>query len=575
MPGPVLDGAGDAGGDVELRRHGLAGLADLVGVRVPARVHGGPGGADRAAAARRPAPRPRLKSPPVPRPPETTTAASVSSGRPLACLGSRATIRAPLAASEMVTASLSTPALRRRRLRGDGVRLHRDHRGALGDRGGDRPVAGEHRLGGRAVGGDVGGVGDQAGAELDRQPTGDLLALGGRGDQHRGRADRRRDLGQRLGLGRDQVLLDGRVGHRQHPGRPRTRRPCSPPPRRRRRTRRPPGRPAGGPGSAARRVGLVTAPSDQLGDDQDLRHVDPASRVARTQMYLPAARNSTSAADPAPSSSGTTWPASLGGRGSVGDHLAPGGRQADRAGVDPQVGQRPGLDRLLLGGQDALHRRVAGLAGLVGHADHGRAAWPRRSGSRCRRPAGSVTVSPLTADARPPGWRPASPAARRSCSAARPCCRRWTPCRRAPGRARPCGSPRRGSRWCRGRRSRATASSLMWMPAVAPICSDRLIASAASSGPSVMATTSTSVTVLGDPQGLLHRVLVELGQQPVGGLPVDGAVGGEAALTGRVGNVLDQDDDLHLALLCSGTALYYSPVTCASFRPSGCQSARC
>ena len=37
-----------------------------------------------------------------------------------------------------------------------------------------------------------------------------------------------------------------------------------------------------------------------------------------------------------------------------------------------------------------------------------------------------------------------------------------------------------------------TASSLMWMPAVAPIWSDRLIASAASSGPSVMATTSTS-----------------------------------------------------------------------------------
>ena len=36
--GPVLDRAGDAGGDIQLRRDGLAGLADLVGVRVPARV---------------------------------------------------------------------------------------------------------------------------------------------------------------------------------------------------------------------------------------------------------------------------------------------------------------------------------------------------------------------------------------------------------------------------------------------------------------------------------------------------------------------------------------------------------
>ena len=33
-----------------------------------------------------------VKSPPVPRPPETTTAASVSSGRPLDCFGSLFTI---------------------------------------------------------------------------------------------------------------------------------------------------------------------------------------------------------------------------------------------------------------------------------------------------------------------------------------------------------------------------------------------------------------------------------------------------------------------------------------------------
>ena len=44
--GAVLDGAGDAGGDVELRGDRLAGLADLVAVRVPAGVDGGARGAD-------------------------------------------------------------------------------------------------------------------------------------------------------------------------------------------------------------------------------------------------------------------------------------------------------------------------------------------------------------------------------------------------------------------------------------------------------------------------------------------------------------------------------------------------
>ena len=45
------------------------------------------------------------KLPPVPRPPETTIAASVSSGRPDALRGSDAVIRAPLAASEIVAAN--------------------------------------------------------------------------------------------------------------------------------------------------------------------------------------------------------------------------------------------------------------------------------------------------------------------------------------------------------------------------------------------------------------------------------------------------------------------------------------
>ena len=44
--GAVLDGAGDADRDVELRRHGHAGLADLHGVRHPAGVDDGARGAD-------------------------------------------------------------------------------------------------------------------------------------------------------------------------------------------------------------------------------------------------------------------------------------------------------------------------------------------------------------------------------------------------------------------------------------------------------------------------------------------------------------------------------------------------
>jgi hypothetical protein len=44
----------------------------------------------------------------VPRPPETTIAASVSSGRPVAFRGSGATILAAFAASEIVTATCST-----------------------------------------------------------------------------------------------------------------------------------------------------------------------------------------------------------------------------------------------------------------------------------------------------------------------------------------------------------------------------------------------------------------------------------------------------------------------------------
>src|SRR3954467_7533895 len=47
-PDLVLDRSGDAGGEVELGRHRLAGLADLGGVRVPAGVDHRTGGGDRS-----------------------------------------------------------------------------------------------------------------------------------------------------------------------------------------------------------------------------------------------------------------------------------------------------------------------------------------------------------------------------------------------------------------------------------------------------------------------------------------------------------------------------------------------
>ncbi len=47
--GEVLDGAGDADGDVELGLDGLTGLADLLGVGAPASVDDGAGGSDGSA----------------------------------------------------------------------------------------------------------------------------------------------------------------------------------------------------------------------------------------------------------------------------------------------------------------------------------------------------------------------------------------------------------------------------------------------------------------------------------------------------------------------------------------------
>jgi hypothetical protein len=56
-----------------------------------------------------------------------------------------------------------------------------------------------------------------------------------------------------------------------------------------------------------------------------------------------------------------------------------------------------------------------------------------------------------------------------------------------------------------------------------------------------------------DPQGLLDRVLVQLGQQRVDRLAVGGAVRLEPAVGGGVGDVLHADDDLHGGLRSLGS----------------------
>ena len=107
--------------------------------------------------------------------------------------------------------------------------------------------------------------------------------------------------------------------------------------------------------------GLADRTVDVVDQNQDLSHVCHAS-----QMNLLVARNSASFTPPSPSSV-TTVPACA--RRALGDRLDRGPRRAepDLRGVDAEVGQRPGLHRLLLRRHDPLERRVAGLAGLVGH----------------------------------------------------------------------------------------------------------------------------------------------------------------------------------------------------------------
>src|SRR3546814_849474 len=208
--GAVLNSTGDAVGHVELRRDGLAGLADLEGVRLPAGVHGGTRGAD-SGTERVGEVLDRLE----------VAAGATTTGDHDGSLGELGTTGglARLRGDDLRSLGCIGDG-RREGLDGTGagnlfgssrVRLHRDDRGALGDLRLDRVGTGEDRLGGHATLGDVDGVGDHTGGDLDGETTGDLLALGGGRDQDRGRRRLLGELGQDLGLGCHQVALDLRV----------------------------------------------------------------------------------------------------------------------------------------------------------------------------------------------------------------------------------------------------------------------------------------------------------------------------------------------------------------------------
>ena len=204
----VLDGPRDPGRDVELRRHGLPRLADLVGVRVPAGVDRSPRRPDRSAQGVG----------------ERLDRLEVAPGAPtarhddgrLGQLGSsRRLARPPLGdlrgarrvadlGSKRFDGCRALSALRR-----DGVGLHGDDGRAVGDLGRHRKIAGEDGLHGhRAVVGrlDVDGVGDQPRLRLHGQPRSNLLTLRAGRDEHGSRRCGGDQLGQRLCLRHDQVV---------------------------------------------------------------------------------------------------------------------------------------------------------------------------------------------------------------------------------------------------------------------------------------------------------------------------------------------------------------------------------
>src|SRR5699024_6652201 len=181
--GAVLDRAGDARRDVQLRGDLLAGLADLRGVRVPTGVDRGTRGTDGGTEGVREG---------LDRAEVTAGAAAAGDDdRRLGQLGApglllRLGCGDPRGLGLLGDAhgELLEGAGAARLLRGGGVRLDADDRRALGDLRGHRVAAGEDRLRGDRALLDVDGVGDQAGPGLHREAGTDLLATGVARDEH-------------------------------------------------------------------------------------------------------------------------------------------------------------------------------------------------------------------------------------------------------------------------------------------------------------------------------------------------------------------------------------------------------
>ena len=292
----------------------------------------------------------------------------MSSGRPVAAFGWVSTIRARLGS------------LRDRHLdlldgaggggRGDrhGVRLEADDGRAHGHHGRDRVGPGEHRLGGLDTlgpGHRVDGVGDQPRAGLDRQPRRHLLADHAAGDENRcGRSlldERREDLGlrhdevvERVGAVVDVDLLGAVLGQGDGGD------VGTGPDVDRRRLTEPAGdRQQLGRGLADLAVGVVDqnenfghggyllldrSGSEELLGGQELGELGASVALVGDDLAL-----------------GPRRPLA------EGEHLRPRAGQPDLGRVHAEVGERPRLDRLLLGRHDPLERGVARLVDLVGH----------------------------------------------------------------------------------------------------------------------------------------------------------------------------------------------------------------
>src|SRR4051795_4882262 len=207
--GPVLDGTGDADRHVELRRYGLARLADLVGVRVPAGVGRGTRRTDRSTEGVGEL----FDDVEVLAIAETTATgdddrrlgelrtSALLLGHPVEHLGL-------LRRVGQRHRDLLLGRLRRCRLGRGGVGTHGDDRRALAHLRLHVERTTEDALRRDEPVGNTDRVGDDTGLELYCQPAGDLLALRRARDEHRGGRGLLHDLREHLRLRRDEVGVE-------------------------------------------------------------------------------------------------------------------------------------------------------------------------------------------------------------------------------------------------------------------------------------------------------------------------------------------------------------------------------